>query len=277
MKIRMYYLLSRLLFLAISSISLVNINQGLKNVLFASQEIKFESVQVIPLRQAVDYSVVNTGIMQIADDDYSQQRNEMVKSQISWRGVKHKATLVSIANVERHRFVPKSVESYAYSDRPLPIGYGQTISQPYIVAYMTEKLEPKPEDTVLEIGTGSGYQAAVLGNIVKDVYTIELVPELCKAAKERLERLGYANVNVKNSDGYFGWNEHAPFDSIIVTCAAGYIPPPLINQLKDGGKMIIPVGSPFSVQWLMMVEKNGEEIITRKLIPVRFVPFRRSK
>ena len=257
--------------------SLVIINQSLINVVFASQEKQFGPVRVASLWQTVNDSVVDREVILVAAHDYSNRREEMVKTQIKRRGVKHLKTLESMEKVERHRFVPKNIESYAYRDRPLPIGYGQTISQPYIVAYMTETLGPKAEETILEIGTGSGYQAAVLANIVKEVYTIEIVPELGKAAKERLENLGYDNVSVKIGDGYFGWNEHAPFNSIIVTCAAGYIPPPLIKQLKDGGKMIIPVGTPFSIQWLMMVEKNGEEIITRKLIPVRFVPFRRSK
>ena len=256
---------------------LANTKQSLMNVLFASQEKRIGPVQEVQLWQTENDSAVHTGVMPIVANDYSKQREKMVKTQIEGRGVKHQATLNSMKMVERHRFIPKNIESHAYADRPLPIGYGQTISQPYIVAYMTEKLEPKVEETVLEIGTGSGYQAAVLANIVKEVYTIEIVPELGKTAKERLKVLGYDNVHVKAADGYFGWNEHAPFDNIIVTCAAGYIPPPLIKQLKDGGKMIIPVGTPFSIQWLMMVEKNGKDIITRKLIPVRFVPFRRSK
>jgi protein-L-isoaspartate(D-aspartate) O-methyltransferase len=164
----------------------------------------------------------------------------------------------------------------AYDDRPLPIGYGQTISQPYIVAYMTELVKPQADHRVLEIGTGSGYQAAVLAGIVDTVYTIEIITELEIVAAERLKKLGHKNVKVKNADGYYGWEEYSPFDAIVVTAAAEYIPPPLIAQLKDGGTMVIPVGSPFFVQTLMLVEKQGEEITTESLIPVRFVPFKRA-
>jgi len=164
----------------------------------------------------------------------------------------------------------------AYNDGPLPIGYGQTISQPYIVAYMTEAIDPKPGQKVLEIGTGSGYQAAVLAEIVDSVYTIEIITELYKSSEKRLSELGYKNVLCRNADGYYGWKKFAPFDAIIVTAAAEHIPPPLIEQLKDGGKMIIPVGSPFLNQTLILVEKSGEEITTTSLLPVRFVPFTRG-
>lgn len=201
----------------------------------------------------------------------------MVKRQIKARGINDKNTLNAMETVERHLFVPAVNKSRAYEDRPLPIGYGQTISQPYIVAYMTELLNVGPGDTVLEIGTGSGYQAAVLAEVVSQVYTIEIVEELGFSAKERLKTLKYNNVESKVDDGYYGWEEHGPFDGIIVTAASAYIPPPLIDQLKDGGKMIIPVGSPFSVQILMMITKKGEEVITNSLIPVRFVPFTRKK
>jgi len=178
--------------------------------------------------------------------------------------------------VPRHLFVPEEYQDRAYDDGPLPIGYGQTISQPYIVAYMTELLNVGPDDVVLEIGTGSGYQAAVLSRIVKKVYTVEIIEELGLAAKERLKALNYDNVEVKIGDGYYGWEEHAPYDGIIVTAASEYIPPPLIQQLKDKGRMIIPVGSPFSVQNLMLVEKSGDKIKTKSLIPVRFVPLTRK-
>jgi len=164
----------------------------------------------------------------------------------------------------------------AYDDSPLPIGYGQTISQPYIVAYMTAVINPEPGQKVLEIGTGSGYQAAVLAEIVDDVYTIEIITELYSSAKKRLDDLGYKNITCINADGYYGIKNAAPFDAIIVTAASEHIPPPLIEQLKDGGKMIIPVGSPFLNQTLILVEKNGEEIITTSLLPVRFVPFTRG-
>lgn len=210
-------------------------------------------------------------------DIYEKERNDMVRRQIKLRGINDKSTLNAMKTVERHLFVPAEYKSRAYEDRPLPIGYGQTISQPYIVAYMTDLLELGPGDTILEIGTGSGYQAAVLAEIVNRVYTIEIVEELGLSAKKRLKTLKYDNVEVKLADGYYGWEEHGPFDGIIVTAASEYIPPPLIDQLKDGGKMIIPVGSPFSVQTLMMITKKGEEITTKSLVPVRFVPFTRKK
>lgn len=210
------------------------------------------------------------------NDPYTAQRRQMVITQIERRGVDDKATLNAMRLVKRHLFVRKSLIKRAYDDRPLPIGYGQTISQPYIVAYMTELIHPKPHHSVLEIGSGSGYQAAVLARIVERVYTIEIIPQLGNSAKNRLSKLGYTNVEVKVADGYHGWEEHAPFDAIIVTAASEYIPPPLIKQLKDGGRMVIPVGSPFMVQTLMLVEKKGDKVTTTGLMPVRFVPFRRS-
>jgi protein-L-isoaspartate(D-aspartate) O-methyltransferase len=204
------------------------------------------------------------------------KRKEMVKKQIQARGITDKNTLKALEVVPRHLFVPEEYQDQAYDDGPLPIGYGQTISQPYIVAYMTELLKVGPDDVVLEIGTGSGYQAAILSRIVKKVYTVEIVEELGLAAKERLKALNYDNVEVKIGDGYYGWEEHAPYSGIIVTAASEYIPPPLIKQLKDKGRMIIPVGSPFSVQNLMLVEKSGDKIRTKSLIPVRFVPLTRQ-
>lgn len=189
----------------------------------------------------------------------------------------NKAVLNAMRGVERHLFVPQNQIQSAYEDRPLPIGYGQTISQPYIVAYMTEVINPKPEFKVLEIGTGSGYQAAVLAKIVKEVYTIEIVPQLGNTATERLKKLGYSNVRVKVADGYDGWKEHAPFDAIVVTAAAEFVPPPLIEQLKDGGKIVIPIGSPYMNQTLMLIEKKGTKTTTKSLMPVIFVPFTRQK
>ena len=171
--------------------------------------------------------------------------------------------------------MPSEQRRFAYADRPLPIGYGQTISQPFIVAYMTQIIDPKPGQKVLEIGTGSGYQAAILAEIVDHVYTIEIVPELGRSAEKLLNEL-YNNVSVKIGDGYYGWEEAGPFDAIVVTAAAGTIPPPLIEQLKTGGKMIIPVGSPYMTQQLMLVEKGTRRYTTRSLMPVRFVPFTRS-
>lgn len=210
-------------------------------------------------------------------EDYKERREGMVKQQIERRGVKDAAVLNAMKQVKRHLFVPPSSISNAYDDRPLPIGYGQTISQPYIVAYMTEAIKPKPGYKVLEIGTGSGYQAAVLSPIIKEVYTIEIVPQLGKAAADRLKKIGYQNILVKVGDGYYGWKEHAPFDAIVVTAAAEFVPPPLLEQLKDGGRMIIPIGSPFMTQMLMLVEKRGKKAVTKSLMPVVFVPFTRAR
>ncbi|HEY0676900.1 MAG TPA: protein-L-isoaspartate(D-aspartate) O-methyltransferase [Chitinophagaceae bacterium] len=209
-------------------------------------------------------------------DVYKERREKMVKDQIERRGIKDKAVLNAMRTVKRHEFVPPDLVNRAYEDRPLAIGYGQTISQPYVVAYMTEVIRPGPNYKVLEIGTGSGYQAAILSVIVKEVYTIEIVPELGKASTERLKNLGYKNVQVKTDDGFHGWKKHAPFDAIVVTAAAEYIPPPLIEQLKDSGRMIIPVGSPFMTQMLVLVEKRGKKTITKNLLPVSFVPFKRK-
>lgn len=210
------------------------------------------------------------------EGQYTALRNAMVEQQIIERGVKDPSTLYAMRKVQRHLFVPKDQLGNAYEDRPLPIGFGQTISQPYIVALMTETIQPSKGQKVLEIGTGSGYQAAVLAEIVKEVYTIEIVDTLARQATRRLKANKYENVVVKSGDGYFGWKEHAPFDAIVVTAAAEHIPPPLIEQLKDGGRMIIPVGSPFMVQQLMLVEKIKGKMRTSSLLPVRFVPFRRN-
>jgi len=211
------------------------------------------------------------------EDPFKAKRESLVSQSIEKEGVKDQAVLRAMKTVKRHLFVPENNTDNAYDDRPLPIGYGQTISQPYIVAYMTEVINPKPEHKVLEIGTGSGYQAAVLAEIVKEVYTIEIVPQLGNAAATRLKNAGYSNVNVKVSDGYHGWKEKAPFDAIIVTAAAEFVPPPLLEQLKDGGKIVIPVGSPFMNQTLMLIEKKGKKITTKSLLPVVFVPFTRAK
>ena len=179
----------------------------------------------------------------------------------------------AMRKVPRHEFVPRQVRDIAYENRPLPIGYGQTISQPYIVALMTDLLEPKPQQKVLEVGTGSGYQAAILAQLVAEVYTIEIIEPLGNEARERLKRLNYRNVHVRIGDGYYGWKEHGPFDGIVVTAAASHIPPPLIQQLKPGGRMVIPVGSRFMVQQLVLVEKDAKgKLTTRQILPVRFVP-----
>jgi len=207
------------------------------------------------------------------EQEFGAMRKSMVEEQIVKRGISDNSVIESMLSIPRHLFVPEKYTSVAYSDAPLPIGYGQTISQPYIVAYMTEILKIKKGDTVLEVGTGSGYQAAVLSVLANKIYTIEIIPELVLQADQRLKDLGYKNVYVKNADGYYGWQEQAPFDAIIVTAAAGHIPTPLIRQLKRGGRMVIPVGSPFMVQSLVMIKKGqGGEITTENMMYVRFVP-----
>ncbi len=210
------------------------------------------------------------------------RREAMVKGQISeppdYRDpVRDKRVLAAMLTVPRHLFVKSRDISRAYGDYPIPIGYGQTISQPYIVALMTEMLGVRPEHKVLEVGTGSGYQAAILSGLVKEVYTVEIVKALGQQAAARLQRLHYGNVQVRIADGYYGWKEQAPFDRIIVTCAATLVPPPLLKQLRPGGKMCIPVGGPYAVQYLTMIEKSEEGKITmRKRLPVRFVPLTRE-
>lgn len=210
------------------------------------------------------------------DQFYTDKRSAMLQDQIIARGIKDPLVLKAMGAVKRECFIPLGQRVYAYDDGPLPIGYGQTISQPYIVAYMTEALKLKAEDKVLEIGSGSGYQAAVLAEICREVYSMEIVPELEKTAGESLKSQNYKNVKTKVGDGYYGWEEHAPYDAIIVTAAAGNIPKPLLDQLKNGGRMIIPVGSPYLIQHLILLEKNGSDIKTERLIAVRFVPFTRS-
>lgn len=216
-------------------------------------------------------------ILLLFQQNYTKEREAMVKTHIQARGVKDSSTLAAMRKVQRHKFVAPNQAASAYNDSPLPIGYGQTISQPYIVAYMTEIIKPKSNYTVLEIGTGSGYQAAVLAEIVRKVYTVEIIDKLGREAFIRLKGLGYKNIEVKISDGYDGWKEHAPFDAIVVTAAAEYIPTPLKEQLKDGGRMIIPVGSPYMTQQLMLIEKTGNKYRTTSMMPVRFVPFKRSQ
>ena len=206
------------------------------------------------------------------EDIYRLRREKMVADQIAARGVKDEKVLLAMGSVPRHKFVSGDLINSAYEDRPLPIGCGQTISQPYIVALMTELLGVAEKDKVLEVGTGSGYQAAILSGIVKEVYTIEIFEPLGTSAGKRLKDLGYQNIKVEVADGYYGWPEEAPFDAIIVTCAATHIPPPLIEQLKDGGTMCIPVGSVFWTQNLMLVKKKDGKITAKSVLPVRFVP-----
>ncbi|WAR44271.1 protein-L-isoaspartate(D-aspartate) O-methyltransferase [Methylomonas rapida] len=218
----------------------------------------------------------------IAQDDYERQRQELVgviKEHVaSTRDFLQQETLDQrifnvLGKVPRHAFVPRNQRSFAYENRPLPIGHGQTISQPYIVAIMTDLLKPKPGDKVLEIGTGSGYQAAILAELVDSVYSIEIIEALAEQAADNLKQSGYQNVHTRIGDGYYGWESAAPFDGIVVTAVASHIPPPLIKQLKPGGRMIIPVGAPFMTQYLVLLTKAADgSITTRQILPVSFVP-----
>lgn len=203
---------------------------------------------------------------------FSRARREMVETQIKARGIEDERLLEAMLRVERHKFVPAHMRHLAYTDRPLPIGEGQTISQPYIVALMTELLKLDGDEKVLEIGTGSGYQAAILGELAKKVYTIEILEPLARQSEKLLKDLGYENITVKHGDGFFGWEEHAPFDAIIVTCAPPNIPQPLIDQLAEGGRMVIPVGPEWRWQDLFVVEKSRGEIEKESVATVRFVP-----
>jgi protein-L-isoaspartate(D-aspartate) O-methyltransferase len=207
-------------------------------------------------------------------DPFLSTRLAMVEQTIEARGVNNPDVLRVMRTVPRHAFIPSEYRDAAYADHPLPIGYGQTISQPYIVAWMTELLDLQPGDKVLEIGTGSGYQAAVLDELGSvEVYSIEIVPELAAQAAERLKRLGYTGIQVKQGDGYFGWQEHAPFDAIIVTAAPDHLPAPLVAQLADGGRIVIPIGPPGGYQTLWRFVKQGEEVKAYSLGGVAFVPF----
>lgn len=228
----------------------------------------------------------SAAIMTAPADDFTSLRNAMVReiaddvretSAYIDREALTDQVMQVMGRVPRHEFLPDDVKPLAYENRPLPIGYGQTISQPYIVALMTELLEPKAGHKVLEIGTGSGYQAAILAELTSQVFTIEIIEELGKQAVERFQRLGTENIEIRIGDGYYGWPEQAPFDAIVVTAATDHIPPPLIKQLKPGGRMIIPVGGKFQVQQLVLVEKTPEgKTITQQILPVRFVPFTRA-
>jgi len=206
------------------------------------------------------------------EDEFSRLRESMVRSQIEARGVKDSQVLEAMLTVPRHEFVPREYQEHSYTDHPLPIGYGQTISQPYMVAVMTELLGIEEGDRVLEVGTGSGYQAAILAEITAQVYSVEIIPELAESAAARLKRLGYDEVKVANLDGYYGWEEYAPYDGIIVTCAPDHIPSPLLEQLKDGGRLIIPVGPPGAYQTLWLVEREGQEFRYENWGGVGFVP-----
>lgn len=211
-------------------------------------------------------------------DELTQARIRMVELQLAARDIRDPRILAAMRNVPRHRFVPTGEQRYAYSDTPLPIGEGQTISQPYIVALMTQLARPTADDIALEVGTGSGYQAAVLAQVVKHVYSIELEPELAAKAAGILAELGYENIETRVGDGYAGWSEHAPFDIILVTAAPDHVPQPLLHQLKPGGRMIVPVGAPMFGQELRLIEKDSAgNLRTQNISLVRFVPLRRSE
>ena len=229
-----------------------------------------------PRLVAVLCALLSAATSQAQEPDGSQRVEDligMVREQIQDRGVTDQGVIGAMLAVPRHEFVPSDLRGLAYSDRPLPIGEGQTISQPYIVALMTELLELRPGNTVLEVGTGSGYQAAVATQLAASVFTIEILPGLAEQAARRLRDLGYSDVVTREGDGYYGWPDRAPFDGIVVTAAAGHIPPPLVEQLEPGGRMVIPVGGQFQVQQLVLVEKRPDgSVTTRSLVPVRFVP-----
>ena len=218
--------------------------------------------------------VLHTGCKtrtQPQSDHFQSLRNQMVNQQIASRGITDRQVLQAMRKVERHLFVPAELAGFAYEDHPLSIGYGQTISQPYIVAFMTEVLNLEKTSKVLEIGTGSGYQAAILGEICDSVFSVEIVPQLSERAGNLLKVLGYSNIMVKTGDGYPGWEEHSPYDAIIVTCAPTHVPEPLVKQLAEGGRMIIPVGQR-GVQELVLLTKQKGKLVKHSVLPVRFVP-----
>ncbi len=219
------------------------------------------------------FALITPGCLDSADDTtFTQAREKMVREDLMGRDITDPRVLEVMGNIPRHLFVDESLQHVAYNDNPLPIGEGQTISQPYVVALMTQSLELKGNETVLEIGTGSGYQAAVLAELVEEIYTIEIKPTLAKKAEERLDSMDYKNIHVKNADGYFGWEEHAPYDAIMVTAAVNHIPPSLLDQLRDGGKLILPLGSTAYYQTLTLVEKQDNELVVTHITSVMFVP-----
>ena len=225
------------------------------------------------LPTAVPTALVGTAPAQSAlSDPYEVVRRRMVETTMRLRDISDPQVLAVMEKVPRHRFVQPQDIDQAYADHPLPIGYGQTISQPYMVAFMTQLLALKAGDKVLEIGTGSGYQAAVLAEITDQVYTVEIVPQLAESAARRLQELGYTQVRTKTGDGYYGWEEFAPYDAVIVTAAPDHIPQPLIKQLKDGGRLVVPVGPPGTIQVLWMIEKHGDQVRSHQVLDVLFVP-----
>jgi len=217
---------------------------------------------------------ISPGFADVVSDpsEFKKARDQMVRTTIKNRGISDPKVLAAMKSVPRHRFVPQNLLSVAYTDRPLPIGEGQTISQPYVVALMTEILQPAKDHRILEIGTGSGYQAAVLGQVANHVYTIEIKEKLYNKATKTLKSLGYTAIKTRHSDGYFGWPEQAPFDAIMITAAIDHIPPPLLKQLKDGGRLALPLGNPFSYQNLVLVTKHGEDLSVKQITGVLFVP-----
>jgi protein-L-isoaspartate(D-aspartate) O-methyltransferase len=226
---------------------------------------------------AMMFSFFGSRAAPAGDENRSTEREAMVARQIAARGVNDPRVLEAMRSVPRHLFMPESSRPHAYADTPLPIGEGQTISQPYIVALMTELARPRPEDRVLEVGTGSGYQAAVLSKLAKHVWSIELEPTLARTAADVLSKQGYENVTVRAGDGYLGWPEESPFDIIMVTAAPDHVPQPLIDQLATGGRMVVPVGGAYSTQDLRLIEKDRSGNVTsRTITPVRFVPLRRE-
>lgn len=233
--------------------------------------IKAFILRFVPLIFALIISCYNAQAEE-SIDEFTKAREKMVELQIEKRGIRDENVLNAMRKVPRHKFVPEAYVNRAYKDYPLPIGEGQTISQPYIVALMTELLELRRDKSVLEIGTGSGYQAAILAELVDNVYTIEIIKTLKKKSEYRLIDSGYTNVKVKLGDGYYGWEEYAPFDCIIVTAAPDHIPQPLIRQLKDGGIMVIPVGMPGAYQVLWQIRKKGERLERKSITEVSFVP-----
>jgi len=237
---------------------------GMCDVLFSVRRVSQFLVLLV-------FAAIGCGQKAAPVADLASQRQRMVMEQLMPRGIHEERVLAAMSKVPREQFVPADMRAASYTDGPLPIGYGQTISQPYIVAFMTEQLRLSSKDRVLEIGTGSGYQAAILAELVAEVYTIEIIEPLAKSAEATLRRLGYKNAQVKVGDGYKGWPEHAPFDAIIVTCAPDKVPQPLTDQLKEDGRMIIPVGDRFAQELYLLEKKNGR-LKESAVLPVRFVP-----
>lgn len=242
----------------------------------ATEPAPVPTVAVTTITAPITSPQADTPIPVPTRNAYAGQRERMVEQQIRARGVSDEAVLAAMTDVPRHEFVTPDYLDQAYEDHPLPIGYGQTISQPYIVALMTELVKIEPGERVLEIGTGSGYQAAILAQLTDQVYTIEIIPELAGRAQRTFDRLGYTKITAKQDDGYWGWEEYAPFDAIIVTAAPDHVPQPLVNQLADGGKMVIPIGPPGGYQSLWLLERQGDQILRYNWGGVRFVPLTRA-